>query len=256
VLIDWLTVIAQIINFLILVFLLKHFFYDRIIQAMEERESRIQKRLRDAEEREKDAEQRAESYRNKQAEIEEKQREKLAQAKKAAEEQRKKLTQEARRDVDDLRKKWKDGIQKEKDAFVRDFQGMAANEIFSIARRALGDLADIEVEEQVGNVFIERMKEIKKKDLKEIAQSLQESKHPAKVRSGFEISTQMRRKITQAVHRHIADGVDVEYETSPELLLGIELKTRGRKLGWNLEAYLADLEENALNLLDSVDGGR
>lgn len=254
-LIDWFTVIAQIINFLILVFLLEHFFYDRIIQAMEERESRIQKRLRDAEQRKKDAEQAAAFYRNKQEEIEDKRSEILEEAKKAAEERRKKLSQEAREEVDDLRKKWKDGVQKEKEVFVREFCRMAAREVFAIARKALGNLADLEVEERVGKIFIERMKKMKKKDLKEIAQSLQESKRPAKVLSGFEISTQMRRKITQAVHRQIADGVDVEYETSPELLLGIELKTRGRKLGWNGKTYLADLEENALNRLDSVDAG-
>ena len=255
-LIDWFTVVAQIINFLILVFLLKHFFYDRIIQAMEARENGIQKRLRDAEQRERDAEQEAETYRNKQAEIEDKRSEKLEQAKEAAEEQRKKLTQKARREVDNLQKKWKDGIQKEKDAFVRDFRRMAAREVFAIAREALGDLADLEVEERVSGVFLQRMKEMKQNDLKEIAQSLQEENRPALIRSGFEISAQMRRKITRAVHRHIADGVDVEYETAPELLMGIELKTRGRKLDWNLEAYLADLEEAALNMLDSVDRAR
>ncbi len=255
-LIDWFTVVAQIVNFLILVALLKHFFYDRIIQAMEKREERIQNRLREAEQREKNAEQEAESYRDKQAEIEHQRKEKMEQAKEKAEEQRKKLTQEARKEVDNLRKKWKDGIQKEKEAFVHDLRRMAAREVFAIAREALGNLADLEVEEQVSGVFIKRMKEMDKKDLEEIAQSLQESNRPAVVRSGFEISTQMRRKIRQAVHRHIADGVDVEYETAPDLLPGIELKTRGRKLDWSLEAYLSDLEEAALDMLDSVDRAR
>jgi F-type H+-transporting ATPase subunit b len=253
VLIDWFTAVAQIINFLILVFLLKHFFYDRIIQAMEERENRIQKQLRDAEQREKDAEQEAESYRDKKIELERQRKEKLEQVKEEAEEQRKKLTQEVHKEVDNLRKKWKDGIQKEKEAFVRDLRRMAAREIFAIAREALGSLADLEVEERMTGVFLEQLKKLNENELKEMAQSLREENRPAVVRSGFEISAQMRRKITQAVHRHIADGVDVEYETVPELFMGIELKTRGRKLDWNLDAYLADLKESAMNLIESVD---
>jgi len=253
VLIDWFTVVAQIINFLILVALLKHFFYDRIIQAMEKREERIQNQLRKAEQRKKDAEREAESYRNKQAEIEHQRREKLEQAKAAAEEERKKLTQNARREVDNLQKKWKSGIQKEKEAFVRDFRRMAAREVFAVSRKALRDLANLEIEERVSRVFLERLKEMKKKDLKEMTQSLQEADGSAVIRSGFEMSEHMRQKMTQVLHRYIAEEISVEYQTVPELLLGIELKTEGRKLDWSLESYLTDLEEAALKQLDSVE---
>ncbi len=54
-LIDWFTVIAQIIDFLILVFLLKHFLYGRIINAMDQR-ARITARLDEAEAQKKEAE--------------------------------------------------------------------------------------------------------------------------------------------------------------------------------------------------------
>ena len=63
----------------------------------------------------------------------------------------------------------------------------------------------------------------------------------------------MRQKMTQVLHRYITEGISVEYQTVPELLLGIELKTEGRKLDWSLESYLTDLEEAALEQLDSVE---
>ena len=40
-LIDWFTVLAQIVNFLVLVGLLKRFFFGRLIQAVDGRERRI-----------------------------------------------------------------------------------------------------------------------------------------------------------------------------------------------------------------------
>ena len=58
-LIDWFTVSFQVINFLILIALLKRFLYGPIIRAMEERESTIAARLFEAERAEKEAETRA-----------------------------------------------------------------------------------------------------------------------------------------------------------------------------------------------------
>ena len=48
-LIDWFTVAAQAVNFLILVWLLKRFLYKPILGAMDAREQRIASRLRQAE---------------------------------------------------------------------------------------------------------------------------------------------------------------------------------------------------------------
>jgi F-type H+-transporting ATPase subunit b len=47
-LIDWFTVGAQVVNFLILVWLLKRFLYKPILHAIDERERRIAKELADA----------------------------------------------------------------------------------------------------------------------------------------------------------------------------------------------------------------
>ena len=47
--INWFTVIAQIINFLILVWLLKRFLYKPVLNAIDEREKKIAAQLSDAE---------------------------------------------------------------------------------------------------------------------------------------------------------------------------------------------------------------
>src|SRR5665647_3963698 len=47
--INWFTVIAQIINFLILVWLLKRFLYKPILKAIDEREEKIAAQIKDAE---------------------------------------------------------------------------------------------------------------------------------------------------------------------------------------------------------------
>jgi len=61
--IDYFTIFAQIINFLVLVLLLKHFLYGRIIKAMDEREKRIESQLQEAAKKKKEADEEADSYR-------------------------------------------------------------------------------------------------------------------------------------------------------------------------------------------------
>ena len=61
--IDWLTVGAQALNFLVLVYLLKRFLYGPVVRAIGRREEAIAERLREAEQRGKDAEAEARHHR-------------------------------------------------------------------------------------------------------------------------------------------------------------------------------------------------
>src|SRR5690606_34903035 len=70
VLIDWFTVIAQIVNFLILVWLLKRFLYQPILRALDAREKRVAAELAAADEKEQEAEKERDKFRQKNDEFE------------------------------------------------------------------------------------------------------------------------------------------------------------------------------------------
>jgi len=251
VLINWFTVIAQIVNFLILVFLLKYFLYDRIVKAMDEREQRIHLRLKEAEEKKQEAEQEAQSYLEKNRDFDEKREEMLAQAKKEADARRKELTEEARLAVTKQRSVWLETIQRDKKSFIQDLRKMAGSQVYTIARKAFRDLADAGVEERTVAVFLAQIQGMTKKKQEGLAASIREGGNEVVIRSAFEIPAKMREKITGALHRAIADGIQVRYEPASDLIMGIELKTRGRKIAWSLQGYLDILEEHALQALET-----
>ena len=56
--IDWVTVVAQMINFLVLVYLLKRFLYGPIVKAMERREHAIAEQQQQVQEQLAEAERR------------------------------------------------------------------------------------------------------------------------------------------------------------------------------------------------------
>jgi F-type H+-transporting ATPase subunit b len=64
-LIDWFTVGAQVLNFLILVWLLKRFLYKPILHAIDEREKRIAKELADADAKKAEAEKERDEFQHK-----------------------------------------------------------------------------------------------------------------------------------------------------------------------------------------------
>jgi len=81
-LIDSFTVIAQIINFLILIYLLKRFLFNRIIKIMDDREMQITDQMQDAETAKEEARKELEEQHRIKEELQEKWNEMLAEAKK------------------------------------------------------------------------------------------------------------------------------------------------------------------------------
>ena len=250
-LVNWFTVIAQIVNFVILVFLLKYFLYDRIVKAMDEREQRIQLQLKEAEAKKQEAGKEAEAFRAKNSDFDEKREEMLSRAKEEAEARRKELTEEARQAVTKQRSVWLEAIQRDKKSFVQDLRKMAGSQVYTIARKAFRDLADEDVEQRTINAFLVHLNAMSKKTREAIATSIKESGNEVIVRSAFEMPAKMREKITGSLRRKIADGIEIRYEAAPELIMGMELKIRGHKISWSLEDYLDTLEEHALQALET-----
>ncbi len=57
------------------------------------------------------------------------------------------------------------------------------------------------------------------------------------------------RAIESAVKETFAPDAQVQFETAPELVSGIELSTNGQKVAWSIADYLATLEKSAGELL-------
>jgi F-type H+-transporting ATPase subunit b len=109
-LIDWFTVIAQAVNFLILVWLMKRFLYQPILKALDAREKRISAELADADAKEADAIKERDEFKHKNDEFD---RQREAMLKKAAEEaasERSRLFDAARKEADNLRDKLQDKL--------------------------------------------------------------------------------------------------------------------------------------------------
>ncbi|GAB62622.1 MAG: F0F1 ATP synthase subunit B [Candidatus Jettenia sp.] len=249
--IDVLTLIAQIINFVILVVLLKYFLYNRIVKVMDERKEKIISQLKDADQKKQEAEQEAESYRKKLKELDDKYEEMLSKAHEEVESQRKELLKKAHGEIREAQVKWYEAIQHERQLFMNDIRQQAGKEVCAVARRALADLADADLGRQIIDFFIKKIQRLDKQERDTLRRSIQGSKkYEIDINSAFEIPQEMRQKMIHEIQKQITSNSNVRFTTSPNLICGIELKVDGHKISWNLENYLRDLEDNVTNAIE------
>jgi F-type H+-transporting ATPase subunit b len=249
-LIDWFTVVAQAVNFIVLVWLLKRFLYKPIVTAMDAREQKIASQLRGAEQKKSEAESEAAKFRAAHDQFEQQKQSLFRQAESEAEALRQRLKEEARQEIEKVREEWREALRDEQGAFRANLANRVREEVFSIARNVLADLGGIDVERQIAAVFVRRLEKLNVNERDQITSMFSEAREPTIIRTGFELPGPARAAIETAVTRLRSAGTDrgVQYEIAPELVGGIELAADGHKICWSIADYLSSLERKVERL--------
>lgn len=242
-LIDWFTVGAQALNFLILVWLMRRFLYKPILHAIDEREERIAAELADAAAKKVEAEKERDEFRHKNEDFD---RERAALLGKATDEAKvaaQRLAEEAREAADAVSAKRRETLRRDARTLDHAITRQAQDAVFAIARKALTDLASASLEERIGEVFTRRLREMNGPDKERFRLALTTTSEPAILRSTFDLSSEQRAAIQNALNETFSAEVRVRFETAPDGVSGIELSASGQKVGWSIADYLASLSK-------------
>lgn len=246
-LIDWFTVLAQIINFLILVALLKRFLYGPIIKIMSERERKIASQLEQAARREREAGKEVEAYRQKNEELEQARQKMLEQAQVEADAWQQDRLAEARAEIEAVQRRWRRSIEQEQGALLAELRTRIADQALSISRIALADVAGADLEERTAEIFIERIQNLDPEALEMLKNAVGKSGRLIAA-VGHELAPDTQARIKTALSRQIGEIDELRFELSPELITGIELKASDYKLSWTLKGYLETLADGVSEL--------
>lgn len=248
-LVDWFTVSAQVVNFLILVWLMKRFLYKPILHAIDAREQRIATELADADAKRAEAEKEREKFQKNNEEFNRQRNDLLGKAKEEAKAERERLFDEARQAADALRAKRQDALKREQQSLNDEIARRTREEVFAIARKTLMDLAGTSLEERMSEAFTRRLRELNDEAKEGLAKALKTSSEPVRLRSAFEMPPQQRAAIQHALNETFSAEIQVRFETAPDVISGIELAANGRKVAWSIADYLASLEKSIGELL-------
>jgi F-type H+-transporting ATPase subunit b len=252
-LLDWFTIAAQALNFLILVWLLKRFLYKPILNAIDAREKLIAKELADADAKKEEAQKEHEEFQKKNEEFDQQRAALFTKATEEAKAERQRLLDEARKAADVLSAKRQESLIHDAQNLNQAISRLTQKEVFAITRKALTDLATTSLEERMGEVFDRRLRGLDEKAKSLLGDALRKNSEPALIRSTFDLPAAQRAAIQNALNETFSAEIHVRFETAPDLVSGIELITNGQKVGWSIADYLGSLEKGVGELLKEKD---
>ena len=250
-LIDWFTVGAQALNFLILVWLLKRFLYKPILNAVDAREKLIATELSDARAKVTEAQKERDDFQHKNEVFDQQRAALFTKATDDAKAERQRLLDEARKAADALSTKRQDALRSDFDSLGQAIRRRTQDEVFAVARKALSDLATTDLEERIGDVFMRRLIALDDHAKAALGEALKTASEPALVRSAFDLPAEQRAAIQNALNVTFSMEVRLRFETAQDLVGGIELTTNGQKLAWSIADYLTSLEDDVAQLLSA-----
>ncbi len=249
-LIDWFTVGAQALNFLILVWLMKRFLYKPILNAIDAREKRIAAELADADAKKAEAQKERDEFQHKNETFDQERAALLTKATDEAKTERERLLDQARADADVLSSKRAESLAIEGEHLNSTIRRRAQEEVFAIARKTLSDLANTGLEARMGDLFTSQLRGMDDAAKAGFADALKaNSSDPSVIRSAFDLPPEQRAAIQKALNETFSADIALRFETAPDVVSGIELTSHGQKIAWSIADYLASLEKNVGELL-------
>jgi F-type H+-transporting ATPase subunit b len=250
VLIDWFTVGAQAVNFIILVGLLRRFLYQPVLRAIDAREKRVAAQLEDAETKRSEASRERDAFQHKRDELEAQRAGLLSKATEEAAAERKRLIDEARAAADALSAKRKESLAAEARDLREAVLRRTRTEVFAIARKALTDLASTSLEASIVGVFAARVRALEGEPKALLARALATGDGPALVRSAYDLSAELRAEVQAALDETFGAQAPLRFDVAPDLLGGVEVTAHGQRVAWSIDGYLASMDGAVGELLD------
>lgn len=244
--INWFTVIAQLFNFILLVWLMKRFLYAPILAAIDAREKKIKAQLTDAKARKAEAKKEQKEFSAKNADFDQHKKALMDAAIAETQTERQKLLDAARTDAETLRTKQAKSLQEMQANVQTDMAKKTQQAVFSITQKALADLASVSLESQSVAVFIERLSHLKADEKKAFVTAFQVDKKPVEVQSAFALTESQQAEVKAALTKLLGSSTDCAFTTDPALISGISLMANGYKLAWSVADYLTSLEKSIL----------
>lgn len=216
---DWFTFVAQLVNFGLLLLLLRIFLYRPVLNLMEERQQRLSRAWDDAREAEEQARAEAERLAAVRAELEDTRRERLQEVEAEAAELRSMRLAEAAAAARHEQARQSARLRADGEALVTGLVEESATVLLRELDEALGDLADSGLEEQAARRFVQHLDALPE----EQRAQLRAATAPPVITTALPPEPGTRDLFEDAVRRLTPGGAAPRFEVDPQLLFGAAL---------------------------------
>ncbi len=247
--IDWFTFFAQIVNFLILLALLKRFLYGPILQAIADRETEITSRFEQAHREQNAASLARREFDTKTEELTHAKQKLLAEAAHEAEAWKVEHLAEARTEVEASRVDWFITLDREREQIRDNVLSEYRRHALRLAEGIIGCLADAEGQQLFVSAFTRQLRTAPAESQAILKDAQAE---PIVVRTAFELSGQQQDELRSTLSELGCSSKALQFRIDDSLICGIEVRTRDHEISWNARESLDFLMGEFSRELDEI----
>ena len=240
---NWSTFLLEIINFLVLVWILKRFLYKPVLDVIARRRAGIEKTLADAKALHDEAQVLREQYEQRLTRWEDERQKGRAQLQHEIEAERGRPMEELQDLLAREREKAQVIEQRELAEALRRNQETALAHGARFASRLLGFAAGPELEKRLLELLLDAIGSLSTERLEALRDGTRKPASDVVIISAFPLADVQRARLTEALTTTLATEVSPRYEEDPELLAGLCISIGSWTLGANLRDELKGFAE-------------
>src|SRR5690606_6470540 len=137
---------------------------------------------------------------------------------------RRQLMETVKQETETAREKGLEALQRERQDLLQEVRTHLGQQVFAFSRRALKELANTELEEQILNVFMERLQSLAPAERESLIAAVQGSDGEVDFRTALPVPPEVRESLGQSLRSQLDERINVRFTTVPDLLCGVELR--------------------------------
>ena len=242
---SWSTFVLELINFLVLVWILKHFLYKPVLAVMAQRKAGIEKIRAEAEILQGGAEELRQQYEGRLAEWNRERQQARDELNRELEAERSRGIEECRRELAEEGEKARVvEASRQADALAL-VQQTALAQGARFASRLLAAGAGADTQAGLVELVITGLPQLPDERVAAIRRSLEQTPGDIVVSSAFALTGDQRKRLEQALLKMTGAAIPPRFELDSELLAGVRINAGSWMLGCNLQDELDGMAELA-----------
>lgn len=242
---SWSTFVFQIVNFVVLAYVLERLLYRPLHDAIDRRREAIGRAQQDAEKARQEAADLQQQLQKQLADVERQREAAIRADREQAEKDRRALLADAGAVVQKRRQEFETSLAREREQMIQDVRGEVVQEAVDLARRILTQAADRTLHRQFCLHLVDAVNDLAPADRERIRQAWRPDEG-VEVETAHDLDGKTLEQITQAVASLLGQSVVPQVRVHPTLLEGIRLRVGGEAWDSTLVGQVPEADRSAL----------
>lgn len=232
---NWSTFLLEIVNFLVLIWILKHFLYKPVLDIIARRRSGIEKTLADASNLQANAEKLKDQYEGRLTEWERERQQAHEAMLQELEKERTRRMSELQTSLDQQRQRAKVADARRRDDEKRKIEETALDQAARFASRLLEQASGPDTEKRLVELVITELERLSDKKVETLRSNFERASGEIVVTSAFPLTDEQHQQLESALARLTGPDVPLRFEQKTELLAGLRITFGAWVLGANIK---------------------